>query len=567
MGATCFMSAVLQILMKNSVLMCCDQLQNPVERCSSLLHRTTSNDASSRQSGDSNGASTPQGSVPSCIYCEFKKLSTEACRAGSGDTLIPAHLLYAVWSELDYMAGYQQQDAHEFLIAFLDGLDKHLKLNHQPSPLSHNPHGLSITLPSVASNPHDILGPPNDVSPPVRKSPRSESKHRSFTLGSTTPAMLRRSNSDNEPSSNGSVTFIPRVAEVLDVFHGALQSRLTCQECGHESSKSETFLDLNLSLTRTHAAAAGEMIVDTPQIPDGVYSDVVPVAEEFRLLDTATVMQLGAGLVIPAAVDDAFTTTKRTRGRPMRTTKKSVDAAIDTSTATTTIVTSEEEMATIDDAAEMTNASEVLAGPSAEWEMQTDTGDEIGEGGVAPLTLADCMRAFTAVETLGEKIVCSCCGKKQDTQKQFSISTPPNVLILHLKRFDILNDTKITTKVDIELNNWNINEFTSMSQDTTTAGATTDPSLFSPGAKGASWLGQGTETLYDLQGLVSHSGTLHGGHYIAYALDQGLSVNGKPGKRQWIRCDDETVTVVPEEEVREAEAYVLFYVKKKFLPA
>ena len=54
-----------------------------------------------------------------------------------------------------------------------------------------------------------------------------------------------------------------------------------------------------------------------------------------------------------------------------------------------------------------------------------------------------------------------------------------------------------------------------MSQDTTTAAqATTDPSLFSPGAKGASWLGQGTggdtETLYDLQGLVSHSGTLHG---------------------------------------------------------
>ncbi len=115
------------------------------------------------------------------------------------------------------MAGYQQQDAHEFLIAFLDGLDKHLKLNHQPSPLSHHPHGLSITLPSVVSYPQDILGPPNDVSPPVRKSPRSESKHRSFTLGSTTPAMLRRSNSDNEPSSNGSVTFIPRVADVLDV--------------------------------------------------------------------------------------------------------------------------------------------------------------------------------------------------------------------------------------------------------------------------------------------------------------------------------------------------------------
>lgn len=75
--------------------------------------------------------------------------------------------------------------------------------------------------------------------------------------------------------------------------------------------------------------------------------------------------------------------------------------------------------------------------------------------------------------------------------------------------------------MEIELNNWNIKEFTSMSQDSPATGATTDPSLFSPGAKGASWFGQGngsgggtasgdSETLYDLQGLVSHSGTLHG---------------------------------------------------------
>lgn len=78
MGATCFMSAVLQILMKNSVLMCCDQLQLSVERCRSNLERGISSDAVSRQSGDSIVASVPQGHLPSCIFCEFKKLSTEA---------------------------------------------------------------------------------------------------------------------------------------------------------------------------------------------------------------------------------------------------------------------------------------------------------------------------------------------------------------------------------------------------------------------------------------------------------------------------------------------------------
>ena len=145
-------------------------------------------------------------------------------REGSGDTLIPAHLLYAVWNELDYMAGYQQQDAHEFLIAFLDGLDNHLKLNHSVSPVqvghngAHtNGNGLSITIPSNPTASACVVGPPNDCSPGVRKSPRSESKHRAFTPGSSTPALLRPGTSDGEPLSNGSVSFIPRVAEVLDV--------------------------------------------------------------------------------------------------------------------------------------------------------------------------------------------------------------------------------------------------------------------------------------------------------------------------------------------------------------
>jgi len=260
MGATCFMSAVLQILMKNSVLMSCDQLQLSVERCRSNLEQGISSDTASRQSGDSVVASTPQGPLPSCIYCEFKKLSTEAdrfvlavlaqslswkhlslhrlllfaYREGSGDTLIPAHLLYAVWNELDYMAGYQQQDAHEFLIAFLDGLDNHLKLNHSTGPthVVHYPahasgNGLSITIPGNAAASPCVVGPPTDCSPGVRKSPRSESKHRAFTPGSSTPSVLRRSASDGEPLSNGSVSFIPRVAAVLDVssfVHSVLKS-------------------------------------------------------------------------------------------------------------------------------------------------------------------------------------------------------------------------------------------------------------------------------------------------------------------------------------------------------
>lgn len=55
------------------------------------------------------------------------------CSDGNG-SLTPSNLLYSVWNQVEYMAGYSQQDAHEFLIAFLNGLDSHIVENH-PLPL------------------------------------------------------------------------------------------------------------------------------------------------------------------------------------------------------------------------------------------------------------------------------------------------------------------------------------------------------------------------------------------------------------------------------------------------
>lgn len=73
--------------------------------------------------------------------------------------------------------------------------------------------------------------------------------------------------------------------------------------------------------------------------------------------------------------------------------------------------------------------------------------------------------------------------------------------------------------MDIQVNNWDISEFTSGAQvQSSIPGDSADtPDLrhVSPGSGGAwssayrePW-GSG-DTLYDLQGLVSHSGTLHG---------------------------------------------------------
>ncbi|ORC90946.1 putative ubiquitin hydrolase [Trypanosoma theileri] len=57
-----------------------------------------------------------------------------------------------------------------------------------------------------------------------------------------------------------------------------------------------------------------------------------------------------------------------------------------------------------------------------------------------------------------------------------------------------------------------------------------------------------------LVGIVTHRGSLHGGHYVAYVRDVGNS-------NKWFRCDDDEVEIVEEEQVLkcQSEVYMLFY--------
>ncbi|CAI2382727.1 unnamed protein product [Moneuplotes crassus] len=61
--------------------------------------------------------------------------------------------------------------------------------------------------------------------------------------------------------------------------------------------------------------------------------------------------------------------------------------------------------------------------------------------------------------------------------------------------------------------------------------------------------------IYELYGIVSHSGSMSGGHYISY-------VCYKYGKnRTWFYCSDSSVRKVKEESALDTEAYILFYRK------
>src|SRR4029434_5602049 len=50
--------------------------------------------------------------------------------AGYRSPHIPFRLLHLVWTHARHLAGYEQQDAHEFLIAALDVLHRHCRGTH-----------------------------------------------------------------------------------------------------------------------------------------------------------------------------------------------------------------------------------------------------------------------------------------------------------------------------------------------------------------------------------------------------------------------------------------------------
>jgi ubiquitin C-terminal hydrolase len=124
---------------------------------------------------------------------------------------------------------------------------------------------------------------------------------------------------------------------------------------------------------------------------------------------------------------------------------------------------------------------------------------------------------------------CSHCQRNRQLTKENHILSLPQVLIIHLKRFDMESPpprTKIETfvKYPLELN---------MTKFLSTATSS-------------------EEYIYDLIGVSLHSGSFEGGHYIAYAK----TASG------WFCFNDSSVDSIRETEVISKNAYVLFYLRR-----
>lgn len=101
LGNTCFMNCILQALIHTPLLR--DYFLNDLHEC--------------HYNGEPKSI---------CLVCEMCKLFQEFY-SGKSTPHIPLRLLHLVWTHARHLAGYEQQDAHEFLIATLDILHRHCK--------------------------------------------------------------------------------------------------------------------------------------------------------------------------------------------------------------------------------------------------------------------------------------------------------------------------------------------------------------------------------------------------------------------------------------------------------
>ena len=148
------------------------------------------------------------------------------------------------------------------------------------------------------------------------------------------------------------------------------------------------------------------------------------------------------------------------------------------------------------------------------------------------VNLLDCVRNLVEPEILSEngQWFCETCNRLTDADKELSLWTLPQVLIIQLKRFtyDLSNNAKIDVMVDYPLYDLDLSEFVSNPDYDRT-------------------------TRYDLIAVSAHVGNLKSGHYTAYGKNFFSGT--------WHYFNDRTVDDIDEMGVRIRDAYILVYQK------
>ncbi|EGB02043.1 hypothetical protein AURANDRAFT_35571, partial [Aureococcus anophagefferens] len=131
---------------------------------------------------------------------------------------------------------------------------------------------------------------------------------------------------------------------------------------------------------------------------------------------------------------------------------------------------------------------------------------------------------------------CGSCGIPVRRKKRLTLDAVPNVLIIHLKRFNALDSRKVKGKIDFPTDRpLDLGPFLSRCH-----GPDCRP-LSDPGPH-----------LYELNAVVNHHGDINRGHYTSFVQEGG----------HWFLCDDHHIALVDVDTVKDSEGYILFYVRK-----
>eukprot|EP01116_Phalansterium_solitarium_P023194 TRINITY_DN799_c0_g1_i1.p1 TRINITY_DN799_c0_g1~~TRINITY_DN799_c0_g1_i1.p1 ORF type:complete len:1375 (+),score=305.50 TRINITY_DN799_c0_g1_i1:156-4280(+) len=146
------------------------------------------------------------------------------------------------------------------------------------------------------------------------------------------------------------------------------------------------------------------------------------------------------------------------------------------------------------------------------------------------VSLLDCVRLFFTEERLGvdDKWLCPHCRQLSQAVKKLDVARLPEVLIVHLKRFQYSSTyrSKLKELVSFPIDGLDLSAFVH---------------------------GPGADCTFQLFAVSSHSGGMSAGHYTACARGSGTD------SARWFKYNDSTCMEVKAEQVVSDEAYILFY--------
>ncbi len=166
------------------------------------------------------------------------------------------------------------------------------------------------------------------------------------------------------------------------------------------------------------------------------------------------------------------------------------------------------------------------------------------------ISLNQCFQSFSRPERLDidNMWYCSKCKQHVQALKTMKLWRLPNILVVHLKRFEYKNALrrdKLGTFVDFPL-----------------AGLDMNPNCanFKPTEHDSTFVDTNVPADYDLFAVVNHYGRLGFGHYTAFAMqwdETGIS-------KTWNAFDDSSVRPISPNDVKSSAAYILFYRRRVF---